>query len=68
MRKDIHPNYVPCQVTCVTTGKTWEVMSMVPELRVDISNECHPFYTGEEKNLDAAGRIEKFNKRYKLAN
>lgn len=66
MKKGIHPEYVPCQVTCVTSGKSIEVMSLQPELRVDISSFCHPFYTGEDKVLDAAGRVEKFKQKYKI--
>lgn len=64
MKKDIHPKYVPCKVTCVTSGKQVEVLSIKSELRVDISSFCHPFYTGSDKVADTAGRIEKFNRRY----
>jgi large subunit ribosomal protein L31 len=66
MKKGIHPEYVKCQVTCVSSGKTFEVMSTQPEMRVDISSYSHPFYTGEQKIVDTAGRVEKFNKKYNL--
>lgn len=66
MRKGIHPEYVPCKVTCVTSGKEIEVMSVKPELRIDISSFCHPFYTGSDKVVDTAGRVEKFKQRYNL--
>lgn len=66
MRKGIHPEYVLCKVTCVTSGKEIEVMSVKPELRIDISSFCHPFYTGSDKVVDTAGRVEKFKQRYNL--
>jgi len=65
MKKDIHPNYVDCAVSCAC-GNTFTTRSMKETLRVDICGSCHPFYTGSEKVVDAAGRIEKFNKRYNL--
>lgn len=64
MRKGIHPEYVPCKVTCVTSGKTIEVMSTKSELRIDISSFCHPFYTGSDKIADATGRVERFRQKY----
>ena len=66
MKKGIHPEYVACKVTCVTSGKEIEVMSVKPELRIDISSFCHPFYTGSDKVVDTAGRVEKFKQRYNL--
>ena len=66
MKMGIHPEYVPCKVTCVTSGKEIEVMSVKPELRIDISSFCHPFYTGSDKVVDTAGRVEKFKQRYNL--
>lgn len=66
MKKDIHPQYVPCKVTCVTSGKEIEVLSTKPELRIDISSFCHPFYTGSDKIADATGRVEKFRQKYNL--
>ena len=66
MRKDIHPNIVNCKVTCAC-GNEFETRSTTPELSIDICNECHPFFTGSEKIVDAAGRVDKFKKKYKLA-
>lgn len=66
MKKDIHPNYVPCQVTC-GCGSTFSTRASVPELRVEICGACHPFYTGTQKFVDTAGRVEKFRKRYNKA-
>ena len=65
MKKDIHPNYVDCTVTCAC-GNTFAVRSNKPELSIDICNACHPFFTGSEKIVDAAGRVDKFKKKYNL--
>jgi len=65
MKKDIHPNYVECKVSCAC-GNSFETMSNVSEMRIDICNECHPFFTGSEKIVDATGRVEKFKKKYNL--
>jgi len=66
MRKDIHPDYVECAVTCAC-GNKFETKSNKAEMSIDICNECHPFFTGSEKILDAAGRVEKFKSKYKLS-
>jgi len=66
MRKDIHPNIVACKVSCAC-GNSFETRSTTAELSIDICNECHPFFTGSEKIVDAAGRVDKFKKKYKLA-
>lgn len=65
MKKDIHPNVVECAVTCAC-GNTFTTKSTLNELRIDICNECHPFFTGSQKVVDTAGRIEKFKKRYNM--
>ncbi|MDY0194701.1 MAG: 50S ribosomal protein L31 [Sulfurovaceae bacterium] len=65
MKKDIHPNYVDCKVSCAC-GNTFEVKSDKETISVDICNECHPFFTGSEKIVDAAGRVDKFKKKYNL--
>ncbi|MBL0686313.1 MAG: 50S ribosomal protein L31 [Sulfurospirillum sp.] len=65
MKKDIHPEYITCNVSCAC-GNSFETMSTKTEMKIDICSECHPFFTGSEKILDAAGRVEKFNKRYNL--
>ena len=66
MKKEIHPNYVNCTVTCAC-GNTFEIKTEKETLSIDICNECHPFFTGSEKILDAAGRVEKFKNKYKLS-
>ena len=65
MRKDIHPEYVDCTVTCAC-GNTFSTKSNKNEIRVDICSKCHPFFTGSEKIVDSAGRVEKFKKKYAL--
>jgi large subunit ribosomal protein L31 len=66
MKKEIHPTSVECTVTCAC-GNTFKTSSTKEELRIDICNECHPFFTGSQKVVDTAGRIEKFKKRYNMA-
>ena len=63
MKPDIHPTYYEkAKVTC-GCGNTFTVGATVPELHVDICSKCHPFYTGETKLIDTAGRVEKFKSR-----
>jgi len=62
MKKDIHPQYYPeAKATCAC-GNTFSVGSTKPELNVEICSACHPFYTGKEKLIDTAGRVERFRK------
>lgn len=63
MKKDLHPALVACTVTC-SCGNSFVTTSEKSEMKIDICNECHPFYTGSERMVDTAGRIDKFNKRY----
>ena len=63
MKDKIHPNYVVTKVTC-GCGNTFITRSTQPELKIDICNACHPFYTGKLKYVDTAGRIEKFQKKF----
>ncbi len=63
MKEKIHPNYGKAVVRCVC-GETFETGSVKKELRVDICSKCHPFFTGKQKLVDTAGRIEKFKKKY----
>ena len=59
MKKEIHPEFVECKVTCAC-GNTFTTKSNKSEIRVDICSECHPFFTGSEKIVDSAGRVDKF--------
>ena len=63
MKEKIHPKYVVTQVTC-GCGNSFTTRSTQSELKVDICNACHPFYTGKLKYVDTAGRIEKFQKKF----
>ena len=63
MKKDIHPKYVDCKVTC-GCGSTFTTRATVPELRIEICSACHPFYSGKQKFVDTAGRVDKFLKKY----
>ncbi len=63
MKPKIHPKYEDTKVTC-GCGETFTTRSTVSEIRVDICSACHPFYTGRQKFVDTAGRIEKFNKTF----
>lgn len=62
MRKEIHPEYIDSKITC-GCGNTVETRATVKEIRVDICSSCHPFYTGKQKLVDTAGRVEKFRRR-----
>ena len=63
MKQGIHPEYVDCTVKC-SCGNTFQTRSTKPELKIDICNVCHPFYTGQQKAAQARGRVDKFNKKY----
>ena len=65
MKKDIHPDYVECTVTC-GCGTTFKTRSTRPTINVEVCSRCHPFYTGKQKLLDTAGRVERFQRRYGL--
>ena len=63
MKKGIHPDYMQVTVTCAC-GNTFETMATQPEVRTDICSVCHPFYTGKQRLVDTAGRVERFKKMY----
>ena len=63
MKKDIHPAYIECKVTC-GCGNSFVTRSTKATLHVEICSVCHPFYTGKQKFVDTAGRIEKFQKKF----
>ncbi len=65
MKKDIHPKYYPnCKVSCVC-GNTFTTGSTEPEIKVELCSACHPFYTGKQKLVDTARRVEKFEAKVK---
>ena len=63
MKEQIHPDFKEAKVIC-GCGQTFMTGSVKPELRVVVCSKCHPFFTGQQRNITAGGRIEKFNKRY----
>jgi large subunit ribosomal protein L31 len=63
MKEKIHPNYTECQVSCAC-GATWKTRSTRKEIHIEICSNCHPFFTGKQKLVDTAGRVERFQKRY----
>ena len=68
MQTDIHPDYVDTSVHC-SCGNTFITRSTRGgDLRVELCNECHPFFTGKQKLVDTGGRVERFNKRYGVRN
>jgi large subunit ribosomal protein L31 len=63
MKAEIHPKYQQVNVHCAC-GETWTTGSTRKELRVDICSKCHPFFTGKQKLVDTAGRIDRFQRKY----
>jgi large subunit ribosomal protein L31 len=63
MKTNVHPEYVETTISCAC-GETVQTRSTVPELRVAICSKCHPFFTGRQKLVDTAGRVEKFRRKY----
>ncbi|MDP3488494.1 MAG: 50S ribosomal protein L31 [Bacillota bacterium] len=66
MKEKIHPNYNTSQVTC-QCGETFETGSVKKQLRVELCSKCHPFYTGKQKFAEIGGRVDRFKKKYGLA-
>ena len=62
MKPKIHPEYVETTVTCAC-GNTWKTRSTRPVIKTDVCSKCHPFYTGEQRIVDAAGQVERFMQR-----
>ncbi len=63
MKAKIHPEYVVCKVSCAC-GNTFETHSTKSAIKLDICAACHPFFTGSQKFVDTAGRVDKFRRRY----
>ena len=63
MKKDIHPELFLVTAVCAC-GNTFETHATKKELRLEICSACHPYYTGKQKLVDTAGRVERFNRRY----
>ena len=67
MKKDIHPEYYPEAVVRCACGNTWTTGSTVKEVRTDVCSACHPFFTGEQRIVDAEGRVDRFYRRLEQA-
>jgi large subunit ribosomal protein L31 len=65
MQENIHPNYQTAMAICAC-GNTFETRSTKKELHVDICSACHPFFTGKQKLMDTAGRVERFRRKYSM--
>jgi large subunit ribosomal protein L31 len=63
MKPDIHPKYFDCHVTC-GCGNKFQTRATVKELHIEICGVCHPFYSGKQKFVDAAGRVDRYVKKY----
>ncbi len=63
MKQGIHPEYMETTVTC-SCGETFTTRGTTPEIRVELCNQCHPFYTGKQKLVDSGGRVERYKQRY----
>lgn len=66
MKAGIHPTYQDATVVCAC-GNTWQTRSTKSQLRIDLCNVCHPFYTGEQRIVDTAGQVERFLKKVETA-
>ncbi|MGH2501633.1 MAG: 50S ribosomal protein L31 [Ktedonobacterales bacterium] len=67
MKAGIHPTYQTAKAVCASCGNTFTVGSTKDNLRVDVCAKCHPFYTGQQRILDTAGRVERYYKRFNIA-
>lgn len=63
MKQGIHPEYYETSVTCAC-GNTWVTGGTTREIRVDVCNQCHPFFTGQQRIVDTLGRVERLRRRY----
>lgn len=66
MKSKIHPQYYPDALVTCSCGETYTTGSTKSELRVELCNRCHPFYTGEQRIVDTEGRVERLKRRYNL--
>lgn len=64
MKADIHPKYNECKVSCAC-GNTFVTRSTKPEIHIEICSACHPFFTGKQKLVDTAGRVDRFRRKFK---
>ncbi|NQT25070.1 50S ribosomal protein L31 [candidate division KSB1 bacterium] len=67
MKNDIHPEYKEASIVCAC-GNSFTTRTTVGDVHIEICSACHPFFTGKQKLVDTAGRVEKFRRKYKLEN
>jgi large subunit ribosomal protein L31 len=65
MKQKIHPEYVDAVYSCAC-GNSWQTRATKPQVRLEVCSQCHPFFTGEQRIVDTAGRVERFKRRYGL--
>ncbi len=65
MKKGIHPEYGPATIRC-GCGNSWETRATKADMRVEVCSACHPFFTGEQRIVDTAGRVERYRRRFGL--
>ena len=63
MKQGIHPVYVACTITC-SCGAVYHTHSTRPQIHIEVCAKCHPFFTGQQRFVDTAGRVEKFRRKY----
>ncbi len=63
MKKEIHPEYVDCTITCAC-GNVIKTRATQPDIHIEICSNCHPFFTGKQKFVDSEGRVERFRRKY----
>ncbi len=66
MRAEIHPEYIDATITC-GCGNSWPTRATKADIRIEICSQCHPFFTGEQRIVDTAGRVERFRRRYGIS-
>jgi large subunit ribosomal protein L31 len=66
MKAEIHPKYDTAKIVC-SCGSQFETRSTKDNIHIDVCSACHPFFTGEQRIVDTAGRVERFNRRYRKA-
>ena len=62
MKPEIHPEYLECQVSCAC-GNTFQTRATVSKIHVDVCSNCHPFFTGQQRLVDTAGQVDRFERR-----
>lgn len=67
MKANLHPKTQLATITCASCGTAWTVQSTRPSMRIDICSNCHPFYTGQQRIVDTAGQVDRFNRRVRAA-